>query len=488
MSDDSTEIDHKAQGSFRNEAVNIIRIDSMGIKDTIGASVPKKSARGIADVGHDYFSQVIEFAPPHVHKRNKRSHDALEAAKKKKNQSPPEIDAAFEKVWELLKEPVLNLKIEEIQKKQNSARENDAKTQARLVPIMKMHEIKKITQANPLGKDVRLKLVVGATKLTGSQYWIYTEPFGNNHTLSTVLWLLIQSGSVRMDQNPHFYSAGLLDPATFNRHFKTGPLSFDKKLGTKDVLVLHVLVDTNSRLVLQSQDPSFYRNFGNIWSPSKLKDPIRIVKHFDGTLEATNWIDSQISESRLALRLISGSASTSQAGKNIWDDYLMPVSRNIVGQKLPAILPTDDYEEISGEDTEPEEEQDSSEDATQEEPIQAAPQRQTRLQIRLQQINREAEEAKEAARVEQEQREECAESEKRRREAEAAERLQTRLELNRSNRKSMQNWRGEEGRLNRQKRLLELNGSNGRSVQKQRNEGEGRRRLRRAGWAANGGL
>ncbi|KZP34025.1 hypothetical protein FIBSPDRAFT_924353 [Athelia psychrophila] len=387
----------------------------MGIKGTIDSAFSfKKSAIGIADVGREYFSQAIavisfcrkidiEKRPDLVPKLNEiylAAQDALEAAKTSKNKKKqrPDIDAAFDKVWKLLKEPDLNLKVEEIEQKQKDARENDVKTQERLVPIMKQHEIKK---AHPTGDEVRLKLLIGAKELTGNSEWIVTgtEPFGNKQTLNIVLWLLIQSGKVRMNQNPHFYSSELATP--FHCNFKTAPLSFDEPL--KRLKVLHLIVDESHRMVLQSQDLSFYRNFGNIWSTGQLNEPVRIVKHLNGTLEATNLIDTQILESRLALRPISGLAGTSQAGEHMWGDYLMSVSRGIAGQVTFEYeeLPADHHgEEIPDEETEPGERQDSSEDDTHEEQTHVASQMQTRSQIKRQeQQKEEMQEADEQARA-----------------------------------------------------------------------------------------
>lgn len=93
------------------------------------------------------------------------------------------------------------------------------------------------------------------------------EPFNSNQTLNTVLWSLLQLGKCRMDQNPHFYSGKALDLGSLNGQYTTDPLSFDEKLkSSKDTLSLHLLVDADLRLVLQTNDLSFYRNFGNIWS------------------------------------------------------------------------------------------------------------------------------------------------------------------------------------------------------------------------------
>ncbi|KZP03983.1 hypothetical protein FIBSPDRAFT_1054968 [Athelia psychrophila] len=299
----------------------------MPIKATIDSAFSlKKSA---IDMRRDYFSQAIEIITccheidiegrpdlfPKLREVYRAVQDALDAAPTKGSRRTGKVDAAFESAWDLLKEPDLNLRVEEMQQRQNSARQNDAKTQARLDPIEKQYEIKK---AYPPGKDVKLQIFLGADHLTGSQDPVITEPFGSNHTLNIVLWILIQSRKCRMDQNPYFYSGKALGLESLNRQFKTGPLLFDEGLKmSKAGPFLHALVDLDCRLVLQSEDLTFYRNFGNIWSTPGSAG-CKIVKHLDGTLEATDRIEEEIST--LKLGLVSGWVDP--PGFNVWDEYV----------------------------------------------------------------------------------------------------------------------------------------------------------------------
>ncbi|KZP09558.1 hypothetical protein FIBSPDRAFT_1051772 [Athelia psychrophila] len=160
----------------------------MPIQTTIDTAFSfKKSAIGVADIGRDYFSQAIEIMAccheidiegrpdlfPKLREAYLAVQDALNAATAKgsRNQSPAIIHAAFERAWDLLKEPDLNLHVEEIQVQQDCARENDVKTQARQQSIMKQYEIRK---AHPPGKDVNVKINLDARQLAGWEDWICT--------------------------------------------------------------------------------------------------------------------------------------------------------------------------------------------------------------------------------------------------------------------------------------------------------------------------
>ncbi|KAF7977363.1 hypothetical protein HWV62_3955 [Athelia sp. TMB] len=249
---------------------------------------------------------------------------ALEAARKSKK---PEqhVDTAFVAFWKLLtvQAPFFKeLDVEEIHSKQAAANEKDAKTQARLLPIMKRHEIKK---ANAPGNDVKLGLILGASTLAGEgkQEPIMNEPFGRNHTLSTVLWLLVQHGKVKIDDNPHFYDAEKLAVSSLNSEYRSDPLGMDYKL--RKSRTLHVLVD-KCRLVIQAPDSSFYRNFGNIWSLNPGQLDVKIVKHLNGTLESTHRIDTQIARS--TNRLMSGTISAAQSMPAIWEKFLSETSKD----------------------------------------------------------------------------------------------------------------------------------------------------------------
>ncbi|KAF7982732.1 hypothetical protein HWV62_26602 [Athelia sp. TMB] len=266
---------------------------------------------------------------------------ALEAARKSKK---PEkhVDTAFAAFWELLtvQAPFFKeIDVEEIYSKQAAANEKDAKTQARLLPIMKRHEIKK---ANAPGNDVKLGLILGASTLAGKGKQepimnggldlllvvkiILThdpEPFGRNHTLSTVLWLLVQHGKVKMDENPHFYEEEKLAVSLLNSEYRSDPLGMDYKL--RKSRTLHVLVD-KCRLVIQAPDSSFYRNFGNIWSLNPGQLDVKIVKHLNGTLESTHRIDTQIARS--TNRLMSGTISAAQSMPAIWEEFLSETSKD----------------------------------------------------------------------------------------------------------------------------------------------------------------
>ena len=200
-----------------------------------------------------------------------------------------------------------------IQSKKAAAIESGGKTRSRrMLPIMKSHEIKKVAQcleifwqhtrlkcayqAHVPGNDVELCLILGASTLAGKDNQeplmngeldlllvmknIPThdpESFGKNHTLSTVLWLLVQHGKVKIDENPHFYNAEMLVASSLNSGCRIDPHGMDWKLRRKGVL--HVLIDKRCCLVIRTPDSSFCRNFGNIWSlhPGQ-HDPVKIVK------------------------------------------------------------------------------------------------------------------------------------------------------------------------------------------------------------------
>ncbi|KZP32136.1 hypothetical protein FIBSPDRAFT_925499, partial [Athelia psychrophila] len=295
----------RLQPRIHNPAEPVTLRQALRAKYTFGF---KKSALGVTDIGYDYFSQAIGIIAccrkidigdrpdlvPKLKEVYRTVQDALDAATGKRSRgyrSKADPGAAFYGAWQLLRERTsgFNLHAQEIKEQQWCALVNDEKTQARQLPSMKRSEIKK---AHPPGKDVKLEIFLGASHYTGSQSRTHHEPFGSNQSLNTVLWLLIQHGICRMDQNPYFYSSKALEHVLLDPPYRTTPLSFKEWLGRSTRMSsLHLLVDMDCRLVLQSEDLTFYRNFGNIWS-TRGSAKYKIVKYLDGTLEATDRIDA----------------------------------------------------------------------------------------------------------------------------------------------------------------------------------------------------
>ena len=162
------------------------------------------------------------------------------------------------------------------------------------------------------------------------------EPFGNNYTLNTVMWLLVQHGKLQIDENPHFYTAETLTDESFDSAPKIDTLGMDHKLfNSRD---LHVLVDKGCRLVIRTPDSRFYLSLGNIWwAYSGQHGSFRVVKRspymkkcrieqadtvidLNGTLEKTHSINKRIYQSNL--RPKSTRKNDSWSMDNIWNNYL----------------------------------------------------------------------------------------------------------------------------------------------------------------------
>lgn len=126
-------------------------------------------------------------------------------------------------------------------------------------------------------------------------YWSLPSPtgsFSKNHTLNTVLWLLLQRRKVKLSDNPHFYPK--IDK--FSKDLSIKPWAFTQTLSKlehpmnlqnlvnsrwqshqpqhsppkphskRTQFTIHTLMDDGVRVIFKSNKGNFYKNIGNVWS------------------------------------------------------------------------------------------------------------------------------------------------------------------------------------------------------------------------------
>ncbi|KZP34085.1 hypothetical protein FIBSPDRAFT_1035937 [Athelia psychrophila] len=313
---------------------------------------------GLTDRGRKYFSQAVQMIAicravdlSKLDSREKREilesvhisiQTALDAVIVKKSEGGDSQDAKKAKLAAAVATLIshskaLGLNADEIQKTMDTARENDDKTAKRSTSITQKHQIKK----NELpGNPIQLTIVIGMKGLTtGLQHNIHTDSFCEKHTLSTVLWHLIQRGIVKMSDNPHFYPA----IENFSNHFSVKPWAFTQPLAKLEKLedlqqrvtlrwgsqqrqlpqsssrnkthVIHTLMDDGDRVILKSEDGNFYKNIGNVWTT---ENKVTMLKDVCGILQPVRAIQNGIKHSHL-YQHVSGVIQPVDI-KKIWDE------------------------------------------------------------------------------------------------------------------------------------------------------------------------
>jgi hypothetical protein len=92
---------------------------------------------------------------------------------------------------------------------------------------------------------------------------ISLETFSSNHSLATVLWMLLQRGKIKLDENPCLYQ-GL--PGVYSSDFYKMPIQLNQRLGAFKSKALALMVLTDRKDLIRVDCPQLRRTFGNIWN------------------------------------------------------------------------------------------------------------------------------------------------------------------------------------------------------------------------------